>query len=51
MNEEKRRLWSSLLSKCFKEGQILSLLPAIDAGVTLVQITEEINKLDRLELQ
>ena len=34
MNEEKQRLKSILISEHCDEGQVLTMLPAIDAGLT-----------------
>ena len=50
MNDEKRSLQTYLLGKNLNNGQILSLFPAIDAGIKSKTIIDGINKLGNATL-
>jgi len=50
MNDEKRSLQTYLLGKNLNNGQILSLFPAIDAGITSKKIRDGIDKLGNVTL-
>jgi len=50
MNDEKRSLRTYLLGKNLNNGQIVSLFPAIDAGITSKKIIDGINKLGNATL-